>query len=121
MPKFSRNDYDPRESRANVDRDSRDDRQERRTHAGNSRPIPEDVAAAGDVTTGRIKNLNREKGFGFIRGDNGQEYFFHRSETRGEFDSLSERDPVQFQPMSSSKGPRAHAVVRIVETAGGLL
>ena len=31
------------------------------------------------MASGTIKRLVRDRGFGFIRDDNGQEWFFHRS------------------------------------------
>lgn len=57
--------------------------------------------------TGTIKRVVRDKGFGFIRDDHGQEYFFHRSAVTGEFDRLTEGQHVAFEEEQSSKGPRA--------------
>ena len=42
------------------------------------------------MASGTIKRIQRDKGFGFIRDNSGQEYFFHRSAVQGSFDSLSE-------------------------------
>lgn len=58
---------------------------------------------------GTIKKLTPDRGFGFIRGDDGQEYFFHRSEVRGglRFDELHEGQGVIFEPRQGEKGPRA--------------
>src|SRR5215218_6395253 len=39
---------------------------------------------SGDNMTGTIKTLRAEKGFGFIKGAAGQEYFFHQSAIYGE-------------------------------------
>jgi CspA family cold shock protein len=56
---------------------------------------------------GTIKRLVRDRGFGFIRDDGGQEWFFHRSGVQGSFDQLAEGQRVSFDEESSPKGPRA--------------
>lgn len=62
---------------------------------------------------GKIKKLNRERGFGFISGD-GKDFFFHRSEVKdANFDSLAENQTVEFDVQESPKGPRA-VNVRVV-------
>lgn len=62
---------------------------------------------------GWIKKVMREKGFGFIRDDQDNEYFFHRSSVdKGGFDRLTEGQMVSFEVESSSKGPRA-AMVKV--------
>ena len=62
---------------------------------------------------GTIKRVTRDRGFGFIRGEDGNEYFFHRSELRGglAFDELEEGQPVRFEPSQGDKGPRATNIV----------
>jgi cold shock protein len=60
------------------------------------------------MPSGTIKRLVRDRGFGFIRDDAGQEWFFHRSAVaQGEFDQLAEGQRVNFDEESSTKGPRA--------------
>ena len=59
------------------------------------------------MPTGTIKRLVRDRGFGFIRDDGGQEWFFHRSSVQGNFDQLSEGQHVSFDEEPSPKGPRA--------------
>ena len=59
------------------------------------------------MPSGTIKRLVRDRGFGFIRDDGGQEWFFHRSGTQGSFDQLAEGQRVAFDEESSPKGPRA--------------
>jgi CspA family cold shock protein len=56
---------------------------------------------------GTIKRLVRDRGFGFIRDDGGQEWFFHRSGVQGSFDQLAEGQRVEFDEETSPKGPRA--------------
>ena len=59
------------------------------------------------MPSGTIKRLVRDRGFGFIRDDGGQEWFFHRSSVEGNFDQLNEGQRVSFQEEPSAKGPRA--------------
>jgi len=61
-----------------------------------------------DVANGTIKRLVRDRGFGFIRDDGGQEWFFHRSSVKaGSFEQLNEGERVSFDEEPSAKGPRA--------------
>ncbi len=63
--------------------------------------------------TGTIKRLNTDKGFGFIRNETGQEYFFHQSAIYGEgIADLREGDSVEFDIGEGPKGPRAENVKR---------
>lgn len=63
--------------------------------------------------TGTIARLQVEKGFGFIKDDKGQDYFFHRSAVVGEaMDNLREGDSVEFTAGQGPKGPRAESVRR---------
>jgi cold shock protein len=60
------------------------------------------------VANGTIKRLVRDRGFGFIRDDGGQEWFFHRSSVEaGAFEQLNEGQRVSFDEEPSQKGPRA--------------
>lgn len=61
---------------------------------------------------GTIKRL--KEGFGFIRGTDGVERFFHRSVLENEsFPNLVEGQAVTFEPDRGEKGPRA-VNVRVV-------
>jgi CspA family cold shock protein len=62
--------------------------------------------------TGTVVRLLEDKGFGFIRGADNVEYFFHRS-AAPEFDSLKAGASVVFLPTEAPKGPRAESVVRV--------
>lgn len=60
---------------------------------------------------GKIIRLN--KGFGFIEGDDGRDYFFHWSELSKfskHFRNLAPGDSVTFQPGRTEEGPRAYAI-----------
>jgi CspA family cold shock protein len=60
---------------------------------------------------GTIKRLVRDKGFGFVAAQDGNEYFFHQSACNGaSFDSLHEGQAVTFQKGQGPKGPRAENV-----------
>lgn len=61
---------------------------------------------------GIVKTLNEDKGFGFILGEDGNEYFFHKSavEQGYSFDRIVKRMAVTFEPTDSPKGPRAEDV-----------
>jgi CspA family cold shock protein len=67
--------------------------------------------AAGPKSRGRIKKMVRERGFGFIRGEDGKEVFFHRSGLNGgEYDTLNEGDVVEYVVQEGPRGPRAEGV-----------
>jgi cold shock protein len=65
------------------------------------------------MPAGTIKKVVADRGFGFIEGEDGKEYFFHRSGTEGDFDRLQGGEKVTFQVEASPKGPRA-AKVQVV-------
>lgn len=60
---------------------------------------------------GTVKRFYFRKGFGFIEGDQGTEYFFHYSDFTGDKDALRPGLAVEFQPQQGDKGPCAVAVV----------
>jgi CspA family cold shock protein len=62
--------------------------------------------------TGRILRLAIEKGFGFITGDDGQDYFMHRTAIRdgSVFETLREGQTVTFDATRGDKGLRAENV-----------
>ncbi len=57
--------------------------------------------------SGKIARKTEDRGFGFIKGDDGVDYFFHRSGCVTSFDQLAVKQPVVFEIEMSSKGPRA--------------
>jgi CspA family cold shock protein len=62
-------------------------------------------------TSGTIKRLVSDKGFGFIAAGDGNEYFFHQSACSGvSFDELREGQAVTFDKSQGPKGPRAENV-----------
>jgi cold shock CspA family protein len=63
---------------------------------------------------GTVANLAADRGFGFLRGEDEQRYFFHASAPmKGIFDSLRPGDHVAFEPTTGTKGLRAEQVVLV--------
>ena len=68
------------------------------------------------MTTGTVKKVVSERGFGFITADDdGKEYFFHRSALAPslDFDRLMGGEKVQFEIEQDPKGARARNVERV--------
>lgn len=64
------------------------------------------------MATGTIKKVVSDRGFGFITGDDGKDYFFHRDGLTPsvDFDRLSGGEKVTFEVEQSPKGARAKNV-----------
>ena len=61
--------------------------------------------------TGRVKNFNKEKGYGFIKTDEGKDLFFHYSEIQMEgFKTVSPGQIVEFDLIKTNKGYQAKNV-----------
>jgi CspA family cold shock protein len=56
-----------------------------------------------------MKKIISDRGFGFITGEDGKDYFFHRDglDRSLEFDRLVGGEKVSFEIESSPRGPRA--------------
>lgn len=60
---------------------------------------------------GIIKQLHPEKDFGFIKGDDNQEYFFHHSGLKNcKFEELDKGQNVTFEESDGPKGLRAEDI-----------
>lgn len=76
------------------------------------------TAPSGPKVKGKIKKLVRDRGFGFVRGDDGREVFFHRSGLGpSDYDSLSEGDTVEYVVQEGPRGARAENVRAVTEAA----
>jgi CspA family cold shock protein len=62
------------------------------------------------MKNGTVKFFNTEKGFGFIKEDNGGELFVHAS---GLIDEIRENDKVEYEVQDGKKGLNA-VNVRVV-------
>jgi len=60
---------------------------------------------------GTVKFFNRSKGFGFITGEDGKDYFVHQTGIE-EGVSLNENDSVEFELEQGDKGPKAVKVTK---------
>jgi len=65
-----------------------------------------------NVTTGTIKKIVADRGFGFITADDAKDYFFHRDglDSSLDFDRLTGGEKVEFEIEQGPKGPRAKQV-----------
>ena len=76
------------------------------------------AAPTGPKSKGKVKKMVRDRGFGFIRGDDGKEVFFHRSGMNGtEYDNISEGDTVEYVIQEGPRGARAEHVRQVTESA----
>ncbi len=55
---------------------------------------------------GTVKFFNERKGFGFIAGEDGKEYFVHQTGLK-EGTTLNENDSVEFDVEEGDRGPKA--------------
>ncbi len=58
---------------------------------------------------GTVKWFNARKGFGFIQGEDGEDYFVHSS-ALPEGTELRENDRVTFEPATTDRGKQAQKV-----------
>jgi len=74
--------------------------------------IPVREAFGGPMTTGTVKKVVADRGFGFIVAEDAKEYFFHRGalDSSLDFDRLAGGERVEFEIETSPKGPRATRV-----------
>jgi CspA family cold shock protein len=61
---------------------------------------------------GTVKFFNEGKGFGFINGDDGKDYFVHSSGIE-EGTRLREDDKVEFKVVEGERGPKAENVKKV--------
>lgn len=66
------------------------------------------------MTTGTVKSVRSENGYGYIEGDDGKEYYFHRTGVKSplQFDNLFGGERVKFEIEANAEGPRAVQVTK---------
>lgn len=65
-----------------------------------------------DRETGSVKWFNDSKGYGFIEREQGEDIFVHFRAIRGEgYRTLEDGQKVEFDVVSSDKGPQAQDVM----------
>lgn len=65
------------------------------------------------MAKGVVKWFNGNKGYGFIKQDEGEDIFVHYSDIKDEgYKNLNEGDRVEFEVSSGPKGPKASNVVK---------
>ncbi|MBR2264382.1 MAG: cold-shock protein [Clostridiales bacterium] len=63
---------------------------------------------------GTVKWFNAEKGYGFIKVEDGDDVFAHFSAIQGEgFKTLNEGQQVEFDVIQSDRGPQAANIVKL--------
>ena len=63
---------------------------------------------------GPVKMFNKEKGFGFIRAEDGQDYFFHYSALiMDNYKTAEKGEAVEFEIQESDRGLRATNVKKV--------
>ncbi len=62
------------------------------------------------MVKGKVKFFNRTKNFGFIEGEDGQDYFVHGSAVDG---FIKDEEEVEFTAEESDKGKRAVDVKKV--------
>ena len=62
-----------------------------------------------DRMEGTVKWFNQKKGYGFIQGEDGQDYFVHYTTVEKET-FLRENDKVSFEPVQTDRGKQAKDV-----------
>jgi cold shock CspA family protein/uncharacterized LabA/DUF88 family protein len=75
--------------------------------------VPEGVSA------GKVYKLKREGTYGFIQGDDGNQYFFHETDLVGlQYDMITEGLPVAFEIVKLPAGGKAGKAVHVRSEAG---
>jgi CspA family cold shock protein len=63
------------------------------------------------MSKGTIKRLITDRGYGFIQTEEKGDIFFHFTDLQGvSFNSLTEGQQVEFEIMTTSRGPKAVSV-----------
>jgi CspA family cold shock protein len=67
---------------------------------------------------GKVKKFNKEKGYGFITGEDGKDYFFYYTALNmSGYKTVDPNTKVEFDPLETEKGLRADHIDIIKEEA----
>lgn len=70
-----------------------------------------DVKRPDVDSVGRVREVFRGEGYGFIETEDGRDVYFHENDVReGSFEQLDRGTPVAFSEESGDEGPQASAV-----------
>ena len=65
------------------------------------------------MASGKVKWFDNKRGFGFIAQESGQDVFVHHTSILGKgYKTLYEGEQVNFEMITSEKGPKAQNVKR---------
>jgi len=64
------------------------------------------------MSDGTVKFFNAKKSFGFIHGEDGNDYFVHVSGLKPGV-TITEGDKVKFEIIQGDKGPKAEQVEKV--------
>lgn len=65
---------------------------------------------------GKVKWFNEKKGYGFITGEDGKDYFVHFSAIKAEgYKKLRDEQRVEFTPAQGERGPQATEVTVVMK------
>lgn len=67
---------------------------------------------------GKVRFFNKNKGFGFIENEKGEDFFFHVSFMKNQREQPIEEDQVEFEPSENEKGKIAKNITITEETRG---
>ncbi|MBQ4343884.1 MAG: cold shock domain-containing protein [Erysipelotrichaceae bacterium] len=63
---------------------------------------------------GKVKMFNKEKGYGFIKSEEGKDVFFHYSQlVMPGFKDIEEGASVEFNPVNTERGVQAQHIVKL--------
>ena len=67
-----------------------------------------------NMSTGKVKWFNAEKGFGFIEREGGSDVFVHYSAIQSDgFKTLEDGQEVEFDEVEGARGPQAANVTKL--------
>lgn len=64
---------------------------------------------------GKVKMFSKEKGYGFIKSEEGKDIFFHYSQlVMPGYKDIEEGASVEFNPVDTERGVQAQHIVKLV-------